>query len=109
MLPARAALVPVFKRLLQVKLNRVDQLAVAALHHHLVAAEIRSRQQLKVSGHAIELQAVILPDVQNVSTLRLEYRLADADVFEDRIGWLGDAYVAILILQRPRRTLLVLF
>jgi len=42
MFPACAALVPVFERLLEMKLDRVDQLAVAALDHHLVATEIRS-------------------------------------------------------------------
>src|ERR1051326_6688447 len=40
MFPARAALVPVFKRLLEMKLHRIDQLAVAALDHHLIAAEV---------------------------------------------------------------------
>src|ERR1044072_7384507 len=40
MFPARAALVPVFKRLLEMKLHRIDQLAVAALDHHLISAEV---------------------------------------------------------------------
>ena len=40
MFPAGAALVPIFKRFFQVKLNGVDQLVVAASNHHLVLAEI---------------------------------------------------------------------
>ena len=36
--PARAAPVPVFERLLQVKLDGVDQLSLVAFDHHLVAA-----------------------------------------------------------------------
>ena len=39
-LPARAALVPVFERLLQVKLDRVNKLTIAAFHHHLITAKI---------------------------------------------------------------------
>ena len=41
MLPARAALVPVLERLFQMELDRVNELPVAALHHHLIPAKIR--------------------------------------------------------------------
>ena len=62
--PTRAALVPVFERLFQVKLHRVDKLPVRAFDHHLVPAEIGSGEELETFGHAIELQTVILPDAQ---------------------------------------------
>src|SRR5690349_12974943 len=105
MLPARAALVPVFKRFFEMKLDRVDQLPVSALHHHLVAAEIRRREQLESCRNAIELQAVILPDTQDT---RGRIRFRAVDVFENRIFGLGDADEAILVFLRPRRALLVL-
>src|SRR6185295_11956933 len=60
MLPTRAVLVPVFKRFLEMKLHGVDQLTVSALHHHLVATEIRRRQKFETIGYAIELQPVVL-------------------------------------------------
>ena len=40
MFPAGAALVPVFERFFEMKLDRIDQLAFRALDHHLVAAEV---------------------------------------------------------------------
>lgn len=45
MLPARAALIPVLERLLQMKLDRVNQLPVAAFHHHLITAKIGGGKQ----------------------------------------------------------------
>ena len=65
MLPASAALVPIFERLFQMKLNGVNKLTGAALYHHLVATEIGCRQQLEAFGHPVELQAMILPDAQD--------------------------------------------
>src|SRR5262249_49560067 len=105
MLPARAVLVPVFKRLLEVKLHRVDQLPVAALHHHLVATEIRSCEQFESFRHAIELQTVILPNTQDA---RGRVGIHAVEVREDRIVRLGDANETILILLRALESLLVL-
>src|SRR5215213_1419063 len=104
MLPARAALVPVFERLFEMELDRVDHLPLSALHHHLVATEIRRRQQLETFRYAVELQTVILPDTQDACG-RFRIRI---DVFENRIFGLRNADEAILILVRPRQTLLVL-
>src|SRR6185295_18151054 len=85
MFPTRAALVPVFKRFLEMKLDRVDQLAIAAFDHHLVAAEVRRRQQLETLRHAIELQSVVLTNVQDVRTARFFRRFTNGDVREDGI------------------------
>src|SRR5215213_10892680 len=87
------------------KLDRVNQLPATALHHHLVATEIRRGQQFEAFGNAIELQAVVLPDTQNA---RGCVRLRAVDVFENWIFRLGDADEAILVLLRPRSALLVL-
>src|SRR5260221_4258664 len=38
--PSRAAEVPVFKRLFQMKLHRIDQLLAVVLNHHLVLAKV---------------------------------------------------------------------
>ncbi len=38
--PARAGLVPIFERFLEVELYCVDQLTVVAIYHHLVAAKV---------------------------------------------------------------------
>ena len=65
MLPAGAALVPVLKLFLQMKLDGVDELALAALDHHLVSAKIRRREQFKPLGDLIQLQSVILPHAKN--------------------------------------------
>ena len=105
MLPARAVLVPVFERLLEVKLHGIDQLPVVSLHHHLVTTEIRSREQLKSFRHAIELQAVILPDAQDTRGRR---RLHAVDVREDWIFRFGNANEAILVLVRSLQALFVL-
>src|SRR5215213_9632550 len=87
------------------KLDRVDQLSTSALHHHLVAAEIRRREKLESFRDAIELQAVILPDAQDP---RRSFRIRAVDVFEDRIFGIGDPDEAVLVFLRSRRTLLVL-
>src|SRR6185436_5861007 len=105
MLPARAAVVPVFKRFLEVELDRGYQLPVAAFDHHLVATEIRRREQFEAVWDAIALQAVTLPDAHDT---RRRFRIRAVDVFEDRICGIGDADEAILVLLRPRQTLLVL-
>src|SRR5262245_24978517 len=105
MFPTRAVLVPVFERLLEVKLHGVDQLPTLTLHHHLVTTEIRSREQLKTFRHAIELQAVVLPDAQDT---RRRVRLHTVDVREDWIFRFGDADEAILVFLRSLFTLFVL-
>src|SRR5690242_3577584 len=87
------------------KLHGVDQLAASTLDHHLVATEIRSREQLETFRNAIELQAVVLPDAQDA---RRRLRIRAVDVFEDRIFRRDDADEAILVLLRPGRALLVL-
>src|ERR1044071_7871290 len=105
MFPSRAALVAVFKRFLEVKLHRVDELATRPLHHHLVTTEIRGRQQFEIFGNAIELQTVILPDSQDT---RGCFRIRAVDVLEDRIFGRGDADESILVLLRTRGALFVL-
>src|SRR6185312_518662 len=70
MFPARAALVPIFKGLFEMKLNRVNQLAAIALDHHLISTKVGSCQQLKTFRDSIELKAVILPDSQNERVFR---------------------------------------
>src|SRR6185295_4199737 len=49
---------------------------------------------------------MVLPDSQNA---RRQIRIRAVDVLEDRIGRLGNANEAILILKRARDALLVLF
>src|SRR5689334_13499711 len=87
------------------KLDRVDQLPVSTLHHHLVATEIRRGEQFETFRDAIELQPVILPDAQDA---RGRFRIRAVDVSEDRIFGSDDANEAILVLQWPRQALLVL-
>ena len=55
MFPARVTLVPVFERFFQMKLDRVDELAVPASNHHLIAAEVGGCQEIKTFRDAIEL------------------------------------------------------
>src|SRR5829696_5009214 len=87
------------------ELHRINQLSVSALHHHLVATEVRRRQKLKSVGHAIELQAVVLPDAKDAWR---RVRIGAVDVRKDRIARLGNANEAILILLRTTVSLLVL-
>src|ERR1700741_732097 len=54
--------------------------------------------------HTIELQSVVLPDTQNARRTLI----GAIDVFEDRIGRLGDANEAVLIFKRTSDALLVL-
>src|SRR5262245_2407666 len=105
MLPARAVFIPVFERLLEMELHRVDQLPVTTLHHHLVSAEIRSGEQLESFRHAIELQSMILPDTQDA---RRRLRIHAVDVRKDWIVWFGNADEAILVLLRSLEALFVL-
>ena len=68
-LPTGAALVPVFERFFEVKLHRINQLVINAANHHLIATEVRSCQQPKAVGNAIQLQSVILPNAQDAGFL----------------------------------------
>src|SRR5262245_55861847 len=89
------------------KLHRVDKLAAIVLDHHLVATQIRSRQQLEAVRYAVQLQAVVLPNVQDASGIGragIDHR----DSFEDRIAGFGDPNKPILILLRTIVSLLVL-
>ena len=90
------------------KLDRVDQLSTGALDHHLIAAEIRSREQLETFRNAIELQPVVLPYVQDVRATRIVRCLANRDVGKDGIVEFLDANVALLVLERASGSLLVL-
>src|SRR6266550_2432014 len=65
MFPAGAALVPVFERFFEMKLNGIDQLAFRTFDHHLIAAEVGRRQQFESGRDLVELQAVVLPDAQD--------------------------------------------
>src|SRR6266849_978283 len=65
MFPARTALVPVFERFFEMKLDGIDQLAGGALDHHLIAAEVGCREQFETGRRLIDLQAVVLPDAQD--------------------------------------------
>src|SRR6185369_725460 len=87
------------------KLDGVNELTIAALHHHLVAAKIRCGKQLESFRYSIELQAVVLPDAQDPCG---RLWIGAVDVLEDRIFRLGDAGETILILVRTCRALLVL-
>src|SRR5215213_2316377 len=88
------------------KLDGVNQLSLSALHHHLVATEIRRCEKLKSLGHAIELQAVVLPHTKDA--WRRGW-IGAVDIRKDRIARLGNADKAILILLRTTVSLLVLF
>ena len=48
------------------ELDGVDQLAVGVFDHHLIFAEIGSGEQLEALGHAVDLNAVVLPDAEDV-------------------------------------------
>ncbi len=69
MLPTSAALVPIFERLLQVKLNRVDELVCTPFYHHLVTAEIGGCQKLEALRYVVQLQAMVLPNAQDARAL----------------------------------------
>src|SRR6185369_6172700 len=89
------------------KLDGVNQLPIAALDHHLVAAEIRRGEQLESFRNSIELQPVVLPDAENPSTPRLLW-ISARDVLKDRIVRIRDADEPILILVSTSLALLVL-
>src|SRR4029453_16921583 len=76
MFPPSPALVPVFKRFLQMELYRVNQLTFASSHHHLVAAKIRSGEEFESRGNLIELETVVLPDAQDPWLLLIVLQLS---------------------------------
>jgi hypothetical protein len=51
------------------KLHGVNHLSLSALDHHLIAAEIRGREQVKSFGHAVQLQAMVLPNPEQARLL----------------------------------------
>ena len=53
------------------KLDGVDELAVAAFDHHLVFAEVGRGEKFETFGHAFDLDAVILPDAEDVVLFRI--------------------------------------
>src|SRR5690242_3007266 len=89
MLPACGARpVPILERFFEVKLDGIDELPVATLDHHLVAAEIGSGEESEAIGNVVELQPMILPDAKDARLGRVI--LPDAgsgiiDAREDRI------------------------
>jgi hypothetical protein len=66
MLPTGGVFRPILERLLEVELHRVDHLSIAALDHHLIAAQVGGREQLKPFRNSVDLHTVILPDPKNV-------------------------------------------
>ena len=82
------------------ELNAIDQLVVAAFDHHLILAKVRSRQEREAVGHAIELQAVVLPDSQDASlpcVILPDVRVRIVDAAKYRIAGVGDAHQTVLI------------
>src|SRR5258708_11293323 len=112
MFPTSAALIPVFKRFFEMKLDGVDQLAIRSLNHHLISAEIRSCEQSETSRNRIELQTVILPYSQDAALFCIvlpHLRLRVVNFGKNRILRLDDANQAILILNHPVVAALTLF
>src|SRR6267378_97688 len=104
MFPARTALVPVFERFFEMKLDGIDQLAGGALDHHLIAAEVGCRGQFETGRHLIELQAVVLPDAQDARffcVILPDGRFRVVDLGKNRIVRFDDANQAVLILSDP--------
>src|ERR1043166_75953 len=101
---AREVARQVLKGLLQVELDGVDELAVGALDHHLVAAAVGVGEQPEAFGHAVELEAVVLPDAQRVGRGRAVLPDAGAslaDALEDGVVGREHADVVILVLELP--------
>src|SRR5947209_1077400 len=92
----------VLKRFFEVELDGVDELALVALDHHLVAAAVGCGEQSEAFGHAVKLESVVLPDAQVQSRCRVvvpRAGVALAYVSEDGIVRFGDAYVAVLVFK----------
>src|SRR5262249_15876142 len=112
MLPTRTVLVPIFKRFLEMKLNRIDELAIRALDHHLIAAKVGSCQKVKTVRYTVELQAVVLPNTQNAGRLRRfpsVLALNGMHSGKDRIRRINYANESILVLGWSVCSLFVLF
>src|SRR6266850_3635835 len=100
MFPASTALVPVFERFFEMKLDGIDQLAFGALDHHLISAEVGGREQFETGRHLIELQAVVLPDAQDASFPGVILPDAGFGVVDLRKNWIirfNDPNQAVLI------------
>src|SRR6266550_3988805 len=114
MLPTGGIAVPIFKRFLQMKLDRVNHLIAGSFDHHLIAAEIRSSKQLETVRHTIELQPMILPDAQDPAFARVVlpnsgFRIVDSG--KDWILRLNDSHEPVLVFGdaiRPALFLLLL-
>src|SRR5687767_12190648 len=99
----------ILKRLFEVELHGVDELAVGPLDHHLVAAEVRGREELEALWQPRELQAVVLPHAEDVALGRVVVpgvALALVQTFEDGVGGLCDADEAVLVLEAAPHALL---
>ena len=48
------------------ELDRVDQLPIAGLNHHLVLAKVGGSQQFEPLRNAGNLNAVVLPDPEDI-------------------------------------------
>src|SRR5205807_7210519 len=83
-----------------------------AFDHHLVLAEIGSRQQLEIIRYPVELKAVILPHAQDPSFLCVvlpNARLRIIDAAKDGIFRVDDSHETILILDDAIFPALLLF
>src|ERR1043166_3353639 len=112
MFPACRVAVPIFEGFFQMKLDGINELFVGTFDHHLIAAKVRTREQLKSSRHAVELQTMVLPDAQNASLARVvlpDFRLGIVNSGENRIFRFDDANEAVLILSDAIATALLLF
>jgi hypothetical protein len=101
-LPAGWVFGPVFEGFFEVKLDAVDQLAFGAFDHHLVFAEVGCGKQLKAFGHADDLDAVVLPDAEDVvlaGVVLPDARHLVVDVLKDGVGFVGDLDESVLVLD----------
>src|SRR5215468_2173587 len=102
MLPACWVAVPIFEGFFQMKLDGINELIMRTLDHHLIAAKVRTREQLKSSRYAVELQTMVLPDPQNAALTGVvlpDFRLGIVNSGENRIFRFDDANEAVLILS----------
>ncbi len=81
------------------KLDAVDKLAVIPFDHHLIFAEVGRCQQFETFRNTYDLDAVILPDAQDVIVRRIFLPNSGTLViisFEDRIRLINDLYKSML-------------
>src|SRR5437660_9894817 len=85
---------------------------VGMFDHHLIAAQVRSSQQLKSARHAIELQAMVLPNPEDPAFTRVvlpDTRFRIVDTGKDRIFRLDNSHEPVLIFSDAICTALFLF